>query len=80
MKSFKDIWEDMMTTADAGFGTGPIIDDEDMRTLSGKPKTAKRKQIKETEDASILPELSGDDVANVQKDAQPLKGAGDCNS
>lgn len=42
MKSYLKLWEELATTADAGFGTGDEIKDDDMRTLSKPLSTDSR--------------------------------------
>jgi hypothetical protein len=74
MKSYIDMWEEAMGTASAGLGTGTDITDDDMRVPSGSVKMNKRiKAEAAEEDASELPSLSGDAVADKQSKSQPLQ-------
>ena len=42
MKSYREIFEDAMTTGEVGLKSGEEIKDDDMRSLSGKPPVEKR--------------------------------------
>lgn len=84
MKSFVELWEELTTTADAGFKTGTKLDDDDARVpdkILGNATRQKEEEATEEdtsegpeEDASKLVELPGDEVADKQKKAQPLAG------
>jgi len=75
------LFEEAMTTASAGLGTGSEITDDDMRVPKGSDKVNKRKKPEDVEeategpeeDASTLTDEEGDDVADKQKEAQPLQ-------
>jgi len=75
MKSYINMYEEAMTTASAGFSTGPEIDDDDVRVPSGDCKPTKRTQAEgidsPEEESSKLSTLSGDDVADKQAKTTP---------